>query len=96
MLRNFTRDLGQAADARRLRRHLRLRDPLIALGFLEVVAGSFLGLWLAFVGWFIVAAATAEGQLIGATRYWLGFVVRGGMVARARAVRTARLSVAMS
>jgi hypothetical protein len=72
MLRNFTRDLGQAADARRLRRHLRLRDPLIALGFLEVVAGSFLGLWLAFVGWFIVAAATAEGQLIGATRYWLG------------------------
>jgi CBS domain-containing protein len=36
---------------------------LIALGFLEVVAGSFLGLWLAFVGWFIVAAATAEGQL---------------------------------
>ena len=91
-VRNFTRDLGQAADARRLR----LRDPLIALGFLEVVAGSFLGLWLAFVGWFIVAAATAEGQLIGPTRYWLGFVVRGGMVARARAVRTARLSVAMS
>jgi hypothetical protein len=36
---------------------------LIALGFLELVAGSFLGLWVAFVGWFIVAAATAEGQL---------------------------------
>lgn len=36
---------------------------LIALGFLEFIAGSFLGLWLAFVGWFIVAAATVEGQL---------------------------------
>ena len=36
---------------------------LIALGFLELVAGSLLGLWVAFVGWFIVAAATAEGQL---------------------------------
>src|SRR4029450_6507472 len=30
-----------------------------------------------------------------ADRYWRGLVVRGGMVARARAVRTARPSVAM-
>jgi CBS domain-containing protein len=34
---------------------------LIALGFLELLAaGSFAGLWIAFVGWFIVGAATAE------------------------------------
>jgi Zn-dependent protease len=34
---------------------------LIALGLVELVAaGSFAGLWIAFVGWFIVGAATAE------------------------------------
>jgi Zn-dependent protease/CBS domain-containing protein len=34
---------------------------LIALGFLELVATrSLTGLWIAFVGWFIVGAATAE------------------------------------
>ena len=34
---------------------------LIALGFVELLAtSSFAGLWIAFVGWFIVGAATAE------------------------------------
>ena len=34
---------------------------LIALGFVELLAtGSFAGLWIAFVGWFIVGAASAE------------------------------------
>jgi Zn-dependent protease len=36
---------------------------LIALGLVELlVAGSFGGLWIAFVGWFIVGAATAEAH----------------------------------
>jgi Zn-dependent protease len=36
---------------------------LIALGFVELLAaGSFAGLWIAFVGWFIVGAATAEAR----------------------------------
>jgi Zn-dependent protease/CBS domain-containing protein len=39
-----------------------LGSALIALGFIELIAGSFLGLWLAFVGWFIVGASTAEGK----------------------------------
>jgi Zn-dependent protease len=39
-----------------------LGSALIALGFIELIAGSFLGLWLAFVGWFIVGASTAEGH----------------------------------
>jgi Zn-dependent protease len=37
---------------------------LVALGFVEFFAtGSFAGLWLAIVGWFIVGGATVEGQL---------------------------------
>src|SRR6266568_6666748 len=36
---------------------------LIALGFVELIAaGSLAGLWIAFVGWFIVGAATAEAH----------------------------------
>jgi Zn-dependent protease/CBS domain-containing protein len=36
---------------------------LIALGFVELLAtSSFAGLWIAFVGWFIVGAATAEAH----------------------------------
>jgi Zn-dependent protease/CBS domain-containing protein len=37
---------------------------LIVLGFVELIAaGSFAGLWIAFVGWFIVGAATAEAHV---------------------------------
>jgi Zn-dependent protease/CBS domain-containing protein len=37
---------------------------LIALGIAELLAtGSFAGLWIAFVGWFIVGAATAEAHI---------------------------------
>jgi Zn-dependent protease/CBS domain-containing protein len=37
---------------------------LIALGFVELLAaGSFGGLWIALVGWFIVGASTAEAQV---------------------------------
>lgn len=52
---------------------------LIALGFVEVlVAGSFAGLWIAFVGWFIVGAATAEahaGELDGLKGVRVGDVI---------------------
>lgn len=33
---------------------------LIALGLVEVVAGSTAGLWLALIGWFVTSAAAAE------------------------------------
>ncbi|MDP9094662.1 MAG: site-2 protease family protein [Actinomycetota bacterium] len=37
---------------------------LVGLGFVEFFAtGSFAGLWIAIVGWFIVGGATVEGQL---------------------------------
>jgi CBS domain-containing protein len=39
-----------------------LGSALIALGFVELIAGSFFGLWLGFVGWFILGASTVEGQ----------------------------------
>ncbi len=52
---------------------------LIALGFVELVAaGSVAGLWIAFVGWFIVGAATAEahvGQAEGLKGLRVGDVV---------------------
>jgi Zn-dependent protease len=52
---------------------------LIALGFVELlVAGSFAGLWIAFVGWFIVGAATAEahaGELDGLKGVRVGDVI---------------------
>ena len=33
---------------------------LAALGLMELFAGSFAGLWLAFIGWFILTSATSE------------------------------------
>ncbi len=52
---------------------------LIALGFVELLAtGSFAGLWIAFVGWFIVGAATAEehaGQAEGLNGLRVGDVM---------------------
>jgi hypothetical protein len=37
---------------------------LIALGFVELIAaGSYAGLWIALVGWFILGGATAEAHL---------------------------------
>ncbi len=38
---------------------------LIVLGFLEVLAGSMTGLWLALIGWFIVSGAMAERSAAG-------------------------------
>jgi Zn-dependent protease len=52
---------------------------LIALGFVELlVTASFAGLWIAFVGWFIVGAATAEqhaGQAEGLKGLHVGDVI---------------------
>lgn len=38
---------------------------LIAVGLLEFTAGYWQGLWLVFIGWFLLSAATAEAQLSG-------------------------------
>jgi hypothetical protein len=50
-----------------------LGSVLIALGVLQVLAGAVLGLWLALIGWFILAAgaerhAAAGGRLREAAR----------------------------
>jgi Zn-dependent protease/CBS domain-containing protein len=36
---------------------------LIALGFLEVIAGAATGLWLAFIGWFVLVNARAASDV---------------------------------
>ncbi len=39
---------------------------LIGLGVLEVVAGGFIsGIWLAFIGWFLLSAGSVEGRQVG-------------------------------
>lgn len=48
---------------------------LVALGVVQVVTGSVLGLWLAVIGWFIFGAATAERHAASALRL-RGHVVR--------------------
>lgn len=35
---------------------------LVALGFLEFLAGGFAGLWLALIGWFIMSGAATEAE----------------------------------
>ena len=40
---------------------------LIVLGFLELLAGSaFNGIWIAFMGWFLLSAASAEDRRVQA------------------------------
>jgi CBS domain-containing protein len=52
-------DRGRAADrAARVGRGLGVL--LIALALLEFFGGSLTGLWLAFIGWFIMTSATGE------------------------------------
>lgn len=41
---------------------------LIILGFLEVTTGSFAGLWLALIGWFIMSGAASERSAAGMER----------------------------
>lgn len=41
---------------------------LIALGLLEVLYGGIAGLWLAMIGWFILAASDAERHVAGLER----------------------------
>lgn len=54
-----------------------LGGALIALGFLQIVlTGTLSGLWLALLGWFLVAAASAEQQAA-----WLGASL-GGLTVR--------------
>jgi Zn-dependent protease/CBS domain-containing protein len=52
-------DRARAAD-RAARVGTGLGLLLIALGMLEFLGGAVTGLWLAFIGWFIVTSATAE------------------------------------
>lgn len=59
MLWWHSHDRARAADrAARVGRGLGIL--LIALGLLEFLGGSLAGLWLAFIGWFIVTSATGE------------------------------------
>ncbi len=48
---------------------------LVALGFLELLAGGPLGLWLALVGWFILNGAASERYAVRAEKL-RGLVVR--------------------
>jgi CBS domain-containing protein len=59
MLWWHSHDRARAADrAARVGRALGIL--LIALGLLEFLGGSLTGLWLAFIGWFIVTSAAGE------------------------------------
>ncbi len=54
---------------------------LIALGiFMFIVEGAFSGAWLAFVGWFLLQAATAEARYIATTQALDGLKVRDLMI----------------
>jgi Zn-dependent protease len=53
----------------------------IALGVLMfIVQGSFSGAWLAFVGWFLLQAATAEARYVATEQALAGLQVRDLMV----------------
>jgi Zn-dependent protease/CBS domain-containing protein len=53
----------------------------IALGvFMFIVEGSFSGAWLAFIGWFLLQAATAEARYIATEQALAGLHVRDLMV----------------
>jgi Zn-dependent protease len=54
---------------------------LIALGILMfIVEGSFSGAWLAFIGWFLLQAATAEARYVATEQALAGLHVRDLMV----------------
>jgi CBS domain-containing protein len=54
---------------------------LIALGlFMFIVEGAFSGAWLAFVGWFLLQAATAEARYIATQQALDGLKVRDVMI----------------
>src|SRR3954465_4373566 len=54
-----SRAIASVDDQRRP--HAPAAAALIAVGLLGVVAGAgFSGLWLAFIGWFLLSAAAAE------------------------------------
>ena len=54
---------------------------LIALGvFMFIVEGAFSGAWLAFVGWFLLQAATAEARYIATQQALHGLRVRDLMI----------------
>jgi Zn-dependent protease len=53
----------------------------IALGVLMfIVEGSFSGAWLAFIGWFLLQAATAEARYVATEQALAGLLVRDLMV----------------
>ena len=53
----------------------------IALGVLMfIVEGSFSGAWLAFIGWFLLQAATAEARYVATEQALAGLHVRDLMV----------------
>jgi Zn-dependent protease/CBS domain-containing protein len=52
----------------------------IALGvFMFIVEGAFSGAWLAFIGWFLLQAATAEARYVATQQALDGFKVRDVM-----------------
>jgi Zn-dependent protease/CBS domain-containing protein len=54
---------------------------LISLGlFMFIVEGAFSGAWLAFVGWFLLQAATAEARYIATQQALHGLKVRDLMI----------------
>lgn len=54
---------------------------LIAFGVLEFTAGLWGGLWLVFIGWFLLSAASAEGQFSELRLRLTGTTVRDVMTA---------------
>ncbi|HEX2432447.1 MAG TPA: site-2 protease family protein [Gaiellaceae bacterium] len=53
----------------------------IALGiFMFIVEGSFSGAWLAFIGWFLLQAATAEARYVATQQALDGLKVRDVMI----------------
>jgi Zn-dependent protease/CBS domain-containing protein len=61
------RDRARAEDAA-ARAGRVLGSVLVALGFLEVLAGAYTGLWLALIGWFIISGAADERYAAQAER----------------------------
>jgi Zn-dependent protease/CBS domain-containing protein len=54
---------------------------LIALGlFMFIVEGAFSGAWLAFIGWFLLQAATAEARYVATQQALDGLKVRDLMI----------------
>ena len=53
----------------------------IGLGlFMLIVEGTFSGAWLAFIGWFLLQAATAEARYVATTQALDGLRVRDLMI----------------